>query len=85
MWMVMAHFSDINSKCYKGKGKYDNFWNFQCGKRYKEEKYKLGNILSNIWKTINAQRKALQIPEKKDSNQTEKMCKAVNQKFTKEI
>lgn len=49
-----------------------------------EEKYKLGNILSNIWKTINAQRKSLQIPEKKD-NQTEKMCKAVNQKFTKEI
>ena len=58
---------------------------FSVAKDINEKKYKLGNILSNIWKAINAQRKALQIPEEKNSNQTGKMYKAVNQKFTKDI
>lgn len=31
IWVMMASFSDINSKSYKGEDKYDSFSNFEYG------------------------------------------------------
>lgn len=68
MWMVMATFSDINSKDRKETRDMMIFEIFSMANKIKKRKYKMGNILSNIQKAITIQKRASQIPEKKKIN-----------------
>lgn len=64
----MASFSDLNSKDIKETIDLTIFEIFSMANKINKRKYKMGNILSNIQKTITIQKKASQIPEKKKIN-----------------
>lgn len=57
MWMVMASFSDINSKDRKETRDMTIFEIFSMANKINKRKYKMGNILSNIQKAITIQKK----------------------------
>lgn len=78
IWVMMASFSDINSKSYKGEDKYDNFSNFEYGIKTINKR----NTTQEIYiKDNEYTTKGLTDSRGKKDR---KMCKAVNQNSTKE-